>query len=331
MGRCSKDKRDIYYRLAKEQGWRARSAFKLLQLDDVFGFLSGVRNAVDLCAAPGSWSQVLSRRIYLPAAAAGVTTCARAPAAFSRGRARASRLAFPPPPSAELPRIVAVDLQPMAAVEGVVQLQGDITSPSTVASLLAAFSGVKADLVVCDGAPDVTGLHDLDEWVQGALLLSALSFTVAVLRPGGTFVAKIFRGVDVSLLYSQLALFFGSVTLAKPASSRHASIEAFAVCQNFSLPPGFHIERLQAVLAGVAVARALEDGAEEAGCGGGAPTDTDRLLLPFLACGDLSGFDADQSYPLSEEGGASLPPVQPPLDPVFAQARAALAAAAITG
>lgn len=64
MGKSSKDKRDIYYRLAKEQGWRARSAFKLLHLDEQFKFFNGeVKNVVDLCAAPGSWSQVLSRRL----------------------------------------------------------------------------------------------------------------------------------------------------------------------------------------------------------------------------------------------------------------------------
>ena len=72
MGKSSKDKRDIYYRKAKEEGWRARSAFKLLQIDDSFDIFRGVKNVVDLCAAPGSWSQVLSRKVYLPAVAAGV-------------------------------------------------------------------------------------------------------------------------------------------------------------------------------------------------------------------------------------------------------------------
>lgn len=63
MGRSSKDKRDVYYRLAKEEGWRARSAFKLLQIDDEFNILRGVSRVVDLCAAPGSWSQVLSKKL----------------------------------------------------------------------------------------------------------------------------------------------------------------------------------------------------------------------------------------------------------------------------
>lgn len=64
MGRVSRDRRDIYYRRAKEEGWRARSAFKLLQIDEKFDIFSGVERAVDLCAAPGSWSQVLSKKLY---------------------------------------------------------------------------------------------------------------------------------------------------------------------------------------------------------------------------------------------------------------------------
>lgn len=102
MGKSSKDKRDIYYRKAKEDGWRARSAYKLMQLDDVFRILHNVRHVIDLCAAPGSWSQVLSRRLYVPAVEAGA-------------------------PAEELPKIVAIDLQPMAPIEGVTLLQGDIT------------------------------------------------------------------------------------------------------------------------------------------------------------------------------------------------------------
>ena len=96
-----------------------------------------------------------------------------------------------------------------------------------------------ADLVICDGAPDVTGLHDIDEYMQAQLLLSALNITTNVLRQGGAFVAKIFRGRDVSLLYSQLKCFFDEVTVAKPKSSRNSSIESFVVCRGFNPPEGF--------------------------------------------------------------------------------------------
>ena len=79
-----------------------------------------------------------------------------------------------------------------------------------------------ADIVVCDGAPDVTGLHDIDEYIQAQLLLAALNITTHVLKPGGDFVAKIFRGKDISLLFSQLRIFFDEVTVAKPRSSRNS-------------------------------------------------------------------------------------------------------------
>lgn len=98
MGRSSKDKRDVYYRLAKEGGWRARSAFKLLQLNDDFNLFSGVKRVVDLCAAPGSWSQVLSRKLI---------------------EEREDDVGDV--------KIVAVDLQAMAPLSGVTQIQGDIT------------------------------------------------------------------------------------------------------------------------------------------------------------------------------------------------------------
>ena len=87
--------------------------------------------------------------------------------------------------------------------------------------------------------PDVTGLHDLDEYVQAQLLLAALNITTHVLKLGGNFVAKIFRGKDVTLLFAQLRLFFENVTVAKPRSSRNSSIEAFVVCQNYQPPEGY--------------------------------------------------------------------------------------------
>ena len=232
MGKYSKDKRDIYYRKAKEVGFRARSAFKLLQIDEEFHLLRGdvralpqkttrtlhictqhhslrvrgvqVKRVVDLCAAPGSWSQVVSRKLFT------------GDAARDAGK-----------------KAVAIDLQQMAPIDNVVTLQGDITSMATVKEVLSHFEGQLVDLVICDGAPDVTGMHDLDEFVQAQLILAALNITTHLLRPGGAFVAKIFRGKDITLLYSQLDCFFEHVTSAKPRSSRNSSIEAFVVCQGY--------------------------------------------------------------------------------------------------
>lgn len=281
MGKSSKDKRDVYYRLAKEEGWRARSAFKLLQINEDFNLFEGVKKVVDLCAAPGSWSQVLARKL--------------------RGGDSKS----------EDVKIVAVDLQAMAPIPGVIQLQGDITKKSTAQEIISHFEGEKADLVVCDGAPDVTGLHDIDEYIQAQLLLAALNITTHVLRNGGTFVAKIFRGKDVTLLYSQLRIFFPLVSIFKPRSSRNSSIEAFVVCQNYSPPDGYIPNMSNPLL--------------------DHKYDTDynnlegpnRVIVPFLACGDLSGFDSDRTYPLNLEQGKDYvyhPPTQEPIKPPYEEA-----------
>ncbi|CAG8527555.1 5156_t:CDS:2, partial [Dentiscutata heterogama] len=275
MGKSSKDKRDIYYRLAKEQGWRARSAFKLLQIDEEFNIFEDVQRAVDLCAAPGSWSQVLSKKL---------------------NEIR--------PEDAPLPKIVAVDLQAMAPLEGVIQIQGDITKVSTAEQIVSRFEGELADLVVCDGAPDgisfselliyllfsypnsnhfkVTGLHDMDEYIQAQLLLSALNITTNILKPGGTFVAKIFRGKDVTLLYAQLKIFFPTVTCSKPRSSRNSSIDYKPTMIDPLLDLSYGNELL----------------------------GPNRVIVPFIACGDLSGFDSDMTYPLEKK---SLDPLQPPI------------------
>ncbi|KAL1916561.1 uncharacterized protein VTP21DRAFT_5752 [Calcarisporiella thermophila] len=256
MGKSSKDKRDVYYRLAKEQGWRARSAFKLLQLDEQFHLFENVRRAVDLCAAPGSWSQVLSKKL-------------------NENKSEQDEPA----------KIVAVDLQAMAPLPDVIQLQGDITKKSTAEQIISFFEGELADIVVCDGAPDVTGLHDMDEYIQAQLLLAALNITTHVLRPGGTFVAKIFRGKDITLLYAQLKIFFPVVTCSKPRSSRNSSIEAFIVCQNYSPPEGY-IPTMANPLLDFSYGEANE------------LVGKNRVIVPFVACGDLNGFDSDMTYSL---------------------------------
>lgn len=284
MGRSSKDKRDIYYRLAKEEGWRARSAFKLLQLDQEFNLFTGVNRAVDLCAAPGSWSQVLSRKL--------------------RGQEEKGE-------KGEEVKIVAVDLQAMAPLPGVTQIQGDITKVSTAQEIIRHFEGQPADIVVCDGAPDVTGLHDVDEYIQAQLLLAALNITTHVLKPGGTFVAKIFRGKDVTLLYSQLKIFFSGVTCAKPRSSRNSSIEAFVVCQNYSPPEGYVPN----------MSNPLLDHSYDVDFN--QLEGPNRVIVPFLACGDLSAFDSDRTYPLQLDADKQYqytPPAQPPICPPYQQA-----------
>lgn len=390
MGRASKDKRDMYYRKAKEEGYRARSAYKLLQLHEEFGILRRENistGVVDLCAAPGSWSQVLA--------------CHLRDGAGEETRARRQ------PPA----RIVAVDLQEMMPIDGVRLLQGDITSEATAREIIrllncddGALGGVgrseeeeeeasaqkgestrvgatpsssggssydsphhrhsgdydnsnnrnannnngndddgsggaserKADLVVCDGAPDVTGMHELDEYLQHHLLLAALNITTFVLRRGGTFVTKMFRGPNTPFLVAKSEIFFRHVVISKPKSSRNTSMEAFLVCQDYQPPAGYTpsfdcplTTTTRCFTPAAPIPPSLlrpadchphasaqsptstttrDDGDDEAAWGCRAA----GVVVPFLACGDLAGYDADMCYDRDDDAPV-LPPVHPPV------------------
>lgn len=364
MGKSSKDKRDAYYRLAKEQGWRARSAFKLIQLDEQFDLFSGVTRVVDLCAAPGSWSQVLSR-VLVKGESFGRTAWEEKQkreieiipggGEEKEGVGHQDGGVEKPVMKGELrPRkdvkIVAVDLQPMASLEGITSLKGDITTPSTVTRILQALdpdtyvgdaedSGSHpVDLVLSDGAPDVTGLHDLDIYIQSQLLYSALNLALRILKPGGKFVAKVFRGKDVDLIYAQLKCFFTSVHCAKPRSSRASSLEAFVVCEGFNIPKGYKVDPKRPVGLGaqVPVPEKKEKDKERFDSGGQRRTfradgvselefesdeeeNRNRWIAPFVACGDLSAWDADATYHLPKDR-VSLEPVQPPTAPPYKRA-----------
>lgn len=356
MGKSSKDKRDAYYRLAKEQGWRARSAFKLLQLDEEFDLFNDVTRVVDLCAAPGSWSQVLSR-ILIKGERVGRAGFIDRQAALKKAvlgdEAAAEDTPAPAPQPRKDVKIVAIDLQPMSPLEGITMLRADITHPSTVNRLLDALDPPSeteeaapqpgprqarqpVDLMLCDGAPDVTGLHDLDVYVQSQLLWAALNLALCVLKPGGTFVAKIFRAGDVDLLYAQMRIVFEKVTVAKPRSSRASSIEAFIVCQGFTRPEAFEASLEDPVgLGQLREEQGLkrertkpsrirrEDGILELELGSESESEDEngkergaRWIAPFLACGDLNAFDADATYTLPE-GHVTLDPVQLPTAPPY--------------
>ena len=384
MGKSSKDKRDAYYRLAKEQGWRARSAFKLIQLDEQFDLFDGVTRVVDLCAAPGSWSQVLSR-VLIKGESFGRLAWEekrRREAVIiekkveesgevqEEGKLGANDRTGTEEEGDEKPReekkqakdgelrprvgvkIVAVDLQPMSPLEGITTLKGDITHPTTIPRILQALdpetydpdsettsTSSPVDLVISDGAPDVTGLHDLDIYVQSQLLYSALNLALRVLKPGGKFVAKIFRGKDVDLIYAQLRCFFSKVHCAKPRSSRASSLEAFVVCEGFSMPKGYQIDGDKTVGLGAdmpkrkAIVRTAQEkgewveGQKRIVRDDGITMlefesdeeDDARWIAPFIACGDLSAWDADATYHLPKDR-VSLDPIQPPTAPPYKRA-----------
>ncbi|KAF2848681.1 FtsJ-domain-containing protein [Plenodomus tracheiphilus IPT5] len=362
MGKSSKDKRDAYYRLAKEEGWRARSAYKLLQLDEEFNLFEGVTRVVDLCAAPGSWSQVLSRVLIKGEkfGRAGWQEKQAATRDYVLGVVKKRADAEEDKNDVVLEerlktrqgvRIVAIDLQPMSPLEGVTTMRADITHPSTIPLMLKALDpdtydpaaphgSSPVDLVISDGAPDVTGLHDLDIYVQSQLLWAALNLALCVLKPGGKFVAKIFRGKDVDLLFAQLKIVFERVRVAKPRSSRASSIEAFVVCEGFCPPEGFTASLDKPLGAGAQLPtppkstsyseskvsrKVREDGAIEIDFGSESEEEGDveeggqRWIAPFLACGDLAAYDSDATYHLPKDR-VSLDPVQPPTAPPYRRA-----------
>ncbi|KAK0742349.1 FtsJ-like methyltransferase-domain-containing protein [Apiosordaria backusii] len=362
MGKSSKDKRDAYYRLAKEQGWRARSAFKLLQLDEEFNLFENVTRVVDLCAAPGSWSQVLSR-VLIKNEKFGRHAWEDREAKFRQSMLKVipseskpqensqqhQETKYVEPRSRPDVKIVSIDLQPISPLPGVITLRADITHPATVPLLLKALdpshdsetstnqqAQQPVDLVISDGAPDVTGLHDLDIYVQSQLLFAALNLALCVLKPGGKFVAKIFRGRNVDLLYAQLKVFFEKVNVAKPRSSRASSVEAFIVCINFQPPEGFKAsleeplgvggrlselqQQQQDPISQSEPSKAGDDGITEVILEDLSGSDNkNRWIAPFIACGDLSAFDSDASYKLAADH-VSLPPVQPPTAPPYKRA-----------
>ncbi|TLD28755.1 hypothetical protein PspLS_03760 [Pyricularia sp. CBS 133598] len=385
MGKSSKDKRDAYYRLAKEQGWRARSAFKLLQLDEEFDLFANVTRVVDLCAAPGSWSQVLSR-VLIKGEKFGRTAWQDDEAKFRRqmlhifddqgqeptvdGQGDPSVTDEELKPRKDV-KIVSIDLQPISPLPGIVTLRADITHPATVPLLLRALdpgydpktmsqqASHPVDLVLSDGAPDVTGLHDLDIYVQSQLLFAALNLALCVLKPGGKFVAKIFRGRNVDVLYAQLKVFFEKVIVAKPRSSRASSVEAFIVCLNFQPPAGFKASLDEPLGVGYRLPEMVQSREQSApiiadtmmqdwssgtwsqspdaktvtapgqqseiveveleDLTSEEPKQDIRWIAPFIACGDLSSYDSDASYQLPENH-VSLDPVQPPTAPPYKRA-----------
>ena len=373
MGKSSKDKRDAYYRLAKEQGWRARSAFKLLQIDEQFDLFRNVSRVVDLCAAPGSWSQVLSRvlikgesfgrraweeqqtrgRELIYGKGEGGIQAEGNGEGPGEGQSKGKGEKYKEKREELRPRkgvkIVAVDLQPMASLEGITTLKGDITHPATIPRILQALdpesykpdegagdSGSNpVDLVLSDGAPDVTGLHDLDIYIQSQLLYSALNLALKILRPGGSFVAKVFRGKDVDLIYAQLRCFFTSVHCAKPRSSRASSLEAFVVCQGFEMPKGYKLDPERPVGLGARIPLPPRKDNEDGFISGQRRTitkdgitvlelesegeESNRWIAPFVSCGDLSAWDADATYQLPKDR-VSLDPVQPPTAPPYKMA-----------
>ncbi|KAL6453115.1 TRM7 tRNA [Candida maltosa Xu316] len=205
----------------------------------------------------------------------------------------------------------------MTPIDNVTTIQADITHPKTLQRILDCFGGEPADFVCSDGAPDVTGLHDLDEYIQAQLILSALQLTTCLLKPGGSFVAKIFRGRDIDLLYSQLSYLFDKVICAKPRASRGTSLEAFIVCLGYKPREGWTPKLDLGVSS-----EEFFDGSNIGKQGTMEVYELDeeeRKIAPFIACGDINDIDSDATYSL-DVSSLTLDPVQKPTAPPYKKA-----------
>ena len=191
---------DPYVKRAKTDGYRSRAAYKLLELDEKFGLLRGVTAVVDLGIAPGGWSQVVRRKT--PKAA-----------------------------------IVGIDLLPTDPIEGVAILEMDFMDEAAPQTLIEALGDVAPDLVLSDMAANTVGHAQTDHLRTMGLVEAGLEFAVEVLKPGGTFVAKVLAGGADHGLVAELKRHFKTVKHAKPPASRKDSSEWYVIAQGFKGRP----------------------------------------------------------------------------------------------
>ena len=197
---------DPYVKQALREGYRARAAYKLKEIDETVGLFKPGQVVVDLGSAPGAWSQYLRRRF--------------APKAAGTGGGAVGELDGV---------IIALDILPMEPIEGVQFIQGDFREDEVLAQLNAAVAGLPVDVVVSDMAPNLTGIESADAARIEHLVDLALEFSSQHLKPGGALVAKVFHGSGYSQLVDRFKKIFRVVKPIKPKASRDRSAETFLV------------------------------------------------------------------------------------------------------
>jgi len=190
----NKQRRDIYVRQSKVDGYRARSAYKLIEIDEKFKIFKGGLSVIDIGAAPGSWSQY----------------------AFK---------------AAKSGRLISIDLKKMEPIGNSVQIKGDFTEKKIQEEIKKNLSD-KVDVVMSDMAVDTTGIKNVDSIQTGELCKEAMFFAKDLMKDNGYFVSKIFMGSTFNEIVAEGKKYFKEVKVFKPKSSRKDSKESFIICRN---------------------------------------------------------------------------------------------------
>ncbi len=189
----NKQRRDIYVRQSKVDGYRARSAYKLIEIDEKFKIFKGGLSIIDIGAAPGSWSQYA-----IKASKSG--------------------------------KLISIDLKKMEPIGSSVQIQGDFTAEKTQEEIKKNING-KVDVVMSDMAVDTTGIKNIDSIQTGELCKEAMFFAKDLMKDNGYFISKIFMGGTFNEIVAEGKKFFKEVKVFKPKSSRKDSKESFIICR----------------------------------------------------------------------------------------------------
>ena len=189
----NKQRRDIYVRRSKVDGYRSRSAYKLIEIDEKFKIFKNGISVIDLGSAPGSWSQYLSKKI-------------------------------------KNSKIVSIDLREMEAIDNTIQVLGDFTEEKNQSKIKSFFKS-NVDVVLSDMAVNTTGNKNIDSIYTGELCMEAMFFSKKILNNEGKFISKIFMGSTFNEIVSEAKTIFKEVKVFKPKSSRKESKESFIICK----------------------------------------------------------------------------------------------------
>ena len=194
----NKQRRDTYVRQSKIEGYRARSAYKLIEIDEKFKVFKGGMFVLDIGAAPGSWSQYASRVV-------------------------------------KSGKIISIDLKEIEEIKKTIQIKGDFTEKNTQ-TLIKKYLNKKLDVVMSDMAVNTTGIKNVDSIQTGELCMEAMIFSKDVISNNGFFISKIFMGSTFNEIVALAKKIFKEVKVFKPKSSRKDSKESFIICKNLRLP-----------------------------------------------------------------------------------------------